>query len=321
MRRPLGSTNLSLFPIAFGAGPIAGLMTAGDSESMFRRQLDVLARAIDGGIDWFDTAAGYGDGRSERALGRVLWELDARHRVRVATKVRLTASDLEDIPAAVERSLRESLDRLRVPRVALLQLHNSITDRRGQLPTSLAVDDVLRPGGVLDGLERVRRLGLAERIGLTGLGESRAVEQVVRTGRFHTLQLPFNALSLAFPQETDSPIGELPPVPIISLCASLGMGVFAIRVFAGGALALAPPSDYTHVTKFFTLDVYQRDLERAQSLVPQLPPGMSLPEFAVRKVLSYPGVSAAILGFGTPREIDVALRGIDCVDPDEKMSH
>ncbi|MCY2962253.1 MAG: aldo/keto reductase, partial [Planctomycetota bacterium] len=297
------------------------LMTAVDSEAMFRRQLDVVARAIEGGIDWFDTAAGYGDGRSERALGRVLQELDARHKVQVATKVRLTASDLEDIPEAVERSLRESLDRLRLPRVALLQLHNSITDRRGQLPTSLAVDDVLGPGGVLDGLERVRRLGLTELVGLTGLGESRAVEQVIRTGRFHTLQLPLNALSLAFPQESDSAIGELPPAPIIALCASLGMGVFAIRVFAGGALALAPPSEYTHVTKFFTLDVYQRDVERARKLVHQLPQGTSLPEFAVRKVLSYRGVSAAILGFGSPSEIDEALRGIDGADPEEKMSH
>src|SRR5262245_60967677 len=167
--RVLGSTGLRVSVLAFGAGPVPATMTSNDPAA----QVQVVRRAIDSGINWFDTAAGYGNGKSESALGAVLSELGAAERIHVATKVRLADDQLGDIPGSVRKSVGQSLSRLRLPRVTLLQLHNSITARRGDEPTSLTPADVLGP--VLDELERLKAKGLLGHIGLTGIGQPGAM--------------------------------------------------------------------------------------------------------------------------------------------------
>src|SRR4051794_39714821 len=106
--RTLGKTGIQVSALSFGCGPISTLLV-GDDEA---RQRAVIARAIECGVNWFDTAATYGNGQSEGNLGRVLEELNAASRVHVATKVRLTSEDLTDIRGAVRRSVDASLARL-----------------------------------------------------------------------------------------------------------------------------------------------------------------------------------------------------------------
>ena len=67
--RPLGNTGIQVSVVSFGAGPIAGLMT---SPQRADDQLRTIARAIELGVNWFDTAATYAEGRSEECLGRAL---------------------------------------------------------------------------------------------------------------------------------------------------------------------------------------------------------------------------------------------------------
>ena len=69
--RPLGKTGLAISALSFGAGPISTLMVGHDQDL----QLAVVDRALRVGVNWFDTAATYGAGQSERSLGRVLEEL------------------------------------------------------------------------------------------------------------------------------------------------------------------------------------------------------------------------------------------------------
>ena len=80
-RRPLGRTGLSVPEIGFGCGPTAGLMVRGDAET--RR--DVVARALELGIDYFDTAPAYGGTLSEQNLGETLRALGAKPLI--ATKI------------------------------------------------------------------------------------------------------------------------------------------------------------------------------------------------------------------------------------------
>jgi aryl-alcohol dehydrogenase-like predicted oxidoreductase len=87
--RPLGTTGIEVSAVSFGAGPISTLMTGDDSA----RQRAVIKRAVEAGVNWFDTATTYGDGQSESNLGRVLEELGAASHVHVATKVRLVGDD------------------------------------------------------------------------------------------------------------------------------------------------------------------------------------------------------------------------------------
>src|SRR5258708_6685714 len=105
-QRPLGNTGLSVSALGFGCGDVGGLMVR---ESPPERERAV-ARAVELGITYFDTAPSYGDGESERNLGQALRALRAD--VQVGTKFRLDEGDRQDVAGAIARSLEASLTRL-----------------------------------------------------------------------------------------------------------------------------------------------------------------------------------------------------------------
>ena len=153
-----------------------------------RRAVD---RALAAGINWIDTAAAYGQGQSEEALGWLL--ADRTEQMHVSTKATINTRDLSDIDGQIEASLTASLQRLRRESVTLLQLHNHIAETtRGR---ALAADEVLKPGGVLDALERLKAQGLIEHIGITALGEPASVKRVIESGRLASAQVYFNMLN------------------------------------------------------------------------------------------------------------------------------
>ena len=113
--RTFGDTGIQVSALGFGCGDVGGLMVRGSVQE----RVDAVARALDAGITYFDTASGYGRGQSEINLGAALRQLKAGPVV--GTKVRLMPEDLDDIPAAVVRSVENSLARLGVERVDLIQ--------------------------------------------------------------------------------------------------------------------------------------------------------------------------------------------------------
>lgn len=298
--RPLGRTGLKVPAVAFGAGPVSGLMTGTD----FPAQLATVRRAIERGVHWFDTAPGYGNGASETNLGRVLTELSASATFPVATKVRVPPEALDNPDEYVRRSVEESLQRLRVPRVALLQLHNGLTGARDEEPAAVTPRDALRAA---EAMLRVRDAGLVQHIGLNGTGDPTAMREVVRSGLFDTIQVPFNALNPTAGSPTPLD-GETDYGNIIADCTAQRMGIFAIRVFAGGALFGQTPSAHTLKTPYFPLALYQRDLERAKQMRERILGRFTPTEFALRFVLSHVGVSSAIIGFGSPAHVDELAR-------------
>ena len=296
--RPLGSTGLEVSEISFGAGPVAGLMTGTD----FEQQLQVLQTAFDTGINWIDTAAGYGNGASERALGSALQQLDSRQHIQIATKVRIQRHSSASICEQIRTGITDSLQRLQRPHVTLLQLHNAITDQPDQEPFSLTPEEVLGPAGVAAAFSELRRAGLIRCCGLTGTGSPTSLRRVLNSGLFDTLQIPFNRLN-------PSAGVSLPPdsVPVdygnlLADCQRLQMGAFAIRVLAGGAIAGRPPSAHTLTTPFFPLSLYEQDLRQAQTLPEATRPDTAVPQ-AIRFVLKHPAVCSAIIGFAEPDEI------------------
>jgi len=316
--RSLGSTGLDVSVIAFGAGPVSQLLVGDQADA----QRATVEAAVTAGVNWFDTAATYGEGRSEKNLGRTLAELHLADRVNVATKVRIMPHELGAIAATARNSVLASLRRLRVERVTLLQVHNSITGVAGAQPTSLTPAHVLAPGGLLDEIKKLQREGLVQHLGLTGLGEPAALCEVIDSGQFASVQIPYNLLNDSagrdVPSDTtcesedscaesvDSTDHEANYGNVIGHCARHGMGVFAIRVLAGGALADRPPSPHTLKTPFFPLALYERDRRRAEDLARCLPSGVTLPEAAVRFALSHPQITSAIIGLATPAEVAAA---------------
>jgi aryl-alcohol dehydrogenase-like predicted oxidoreductase len=290
----LAKTGVGISAIAFGAGPVSGLMTSDSA----REQLATVERAITRGINWFDTAATYGAGQSESSLGDALADLQTGNDIHVATKVRLAAEDLVDIKEAVKRSVAASLRRLRRKRVTLLQVHNSITRQRGDLPTSIMVEDVIGRGGMLEAFEELRAQGLVGHFGLTGMGDGESLRQVMQQGPWSSIQVNEHAL-------IRRPLG---PESLLAACAENGVGVLAIRVFAGGALSGQPPSAHTLKTPFYPLPIYERDQANAQAIDRLLPETLTLPEVAIRHVLNSGYVTTAIIGFATPNQVDDAIR-------------
>lgn len=305
--RVLGRTGIRISALSFGAGPVSTLMVGDDAQ----RQLAVIEHALQRGVNWFDTAATYGNGQSEQNLGPVLEETGAAARVHVATKVRLTADDLGDIRSAVRRSMEQSLSRLRLPCVSLLQLHNSITRLRGDEPTSITPADVLGRGGVLAAFQELQTDGLIRHLGLTGIGQPPALAEVVRSRQFDTMQVPYHLLNPSAGREMDAGFSEVNYGNIISDCADAAMGVLAIRTLAGGALAGNPPSPHTFKTPFFPLALYDRDRQRAARLQERLGPSRRLPQEAIRFALAHPHIHSALIGFADTRQIDEALEAIN----------
>ena len=86
--RSFGRSGLSLSALGFGCGAVGGLMVRGAPADQER----TVARALDVGVNYFDTAAVYGNGESEKNLGRVLAALKPKEAV-VASKVRLPSAE------------------------------------------------------------------------------------------------------------------------------------------------------------------------------------------------------------------------------------
>lgn len=303
--RRLGRTGLLVSEISFGAGPVSGLMTGTDSE----RQVAVLKTAVQCGINWIDTAAGYGHGNSERSLGAALHELDPHEQIHIATKIRILRTSAVTVRQQIENGVTESLQRLRRSQITLLQLHNAVTEQPDQEPFSLTPEDVLQPDGVAAVFAELQQSGTITCCGLTGTGQPQALRQVLYSRQFDTLQIPYNRLnpSAGIVLTTDS--SQTDYGNLLDDCAKLDLGAFAIRVLAGGAIAGNPPSTHTLTTPFFPLSLYQQDLQRARSIAAAEPPSEAVPQ-AIRFVLQHPAVCSAIIGFAEPREVLQACEAV-----------
>jgi aryl-alcohol dehydrogenase-like predicted oxidoreductase len=305
--RTLGATGLRVSALAFGAGPVPALMTSDDRH----RQQETLRRALESGINWIDTAATYGNGLSEDGLGRSLRKLNALGDVHIATKVRLVASDLNNIEAKIRESVAGSFKRLGLSYVTLLQLHNSITVDRDDQPTSVTPADILGPQGVLTAFRNLQDEGSIGHFGLTAIGHVDSLRKVINSGHFATIQVPYNLLNPSAGETVSADFAEVNYGNLIEDCGHQGMGVFAIRVLAGGAMAGQPPSDHTYKTEFFPLDLYQRDQRQSEKTNELLASPANMTEHAVRFVLSHSNISSAIIGFGDASHVDDAVTYLD----------
>ncbi len=137
-----------------------------------------VSLALEAGIDHFDTAADYGDGRSEEHLGR--WMDGIRDRIFLSTKTGKREGD------AARRSIEASLERLRVDNVDLIQLH-AVGDLED-------LDRATGPGGALEAALRARDEGLVGAVGITGHGhEAPATHlEALRRHPFDTVMTPWN---------------------------------------------------------------------------------------------------------------------------------
>lgn len=228
-KRRLGRTGLEVSELVFGGGWVGGILIHQDDAT----KLKAMRRALDAGVNFIDTAAIYGQGQSEEALGWLLKEVDQHPYL--ATKFRLDLTAMDDLSGQIERGVEASLKRLQRSSVDLLQLHNQI----GPVTTdqSIGIDHILGEQGVADTLDRLRKSGVTRSIGITGLGDTEACCQVIASDRFDTAQIYYNMLNPSAGQPMPAGWEGYDFGTLIKTCLEHDVGVMNIRVFAAGVLA------------------------------------------------------------------------------------
>ena len=311
--RRFGRSGIEISEIAFGGGRSGGILIDADDDTKRR----AVREALDHGINWFDTAPQYGQGKSEEALGWLLAEIDDTPYV--STKVMIDGNGLDDIAGQVERSIHESLRKLRRDSVDLLQLHNRIDNEATN--RAITVDHVLGPGGVAEGMERLRDQSLIRYMGLTALGDHRETARVIESGRFDSAQVYYNMLN---PSAARDAMPErwtgFDATGIIAACKKQDMAIMAIRIFAASYLATPERTGRESILTDNT-DA-KSEARMAEALFASLGEELGTrAQTATRFALSNPDVSVAIIGLSDPAHMDDAVAAANMgALPDEAFS-
>lgn len=303
--RTVGRTGIRISEIGFGCGNNAVLMV----KASYAEQLTAVRHALEAGINFFDTAFAYGLGKSEENLGRILNELGADPVI--STKIRLETDALNDVKAATIRAVEAGLQRLKRNRVEFVQLHTRVTSQRGAGKRfTLTPKDVIGANGVIDGFKTMRDRGKVGHFGFSGLGDPKALHELVDSGEFHGFQAYYNLLNPSAGQIVPADFSAPDYGRIIDRAAEKkGMGAFVIRILAACALTAEPSAGGGSSPEPLSPGSdYALDLERAEKVKSALGvDGKKLTQAAIRFGLMNRNVSTVLVGFSNTIHIDEAV--------------
>ncbi|MCH7743200.1 MAG: aldo/keto reductase [Proteobacteria bacterium] len=295
--RDFGTTGLKVSELVFGAGAVGGLLISQDDET--RRKAMTLA--LEAGINWIDTAPSYGNGESEQALGWLLDETDDKPHI--STKFTIDTRN-PDLYGQIEASLQGSLERLKLDKVTLLQLHNPIgaeTDKR-----ILGLSEILKPHGVLDILDEFKSQGMIDHFGITALGDTTAITRVIKSNRIASAQVYFNLLN---------PSAAMTPPPswpyynftgIVDTCFEHGVAPMNIRVFSAGIIATE--KRHGRERPLTIGDTVESETRKAKFLFDHIGEECGTrAQTAIRFSLTYPRFACTIVGLAEIRHLEEAI--------------
>jgi aryl-alcohol dehydrogenase-like predicted oxidoreductase len=285
--RQLGRTDMNVSAISFGAWAIGGFWGAVDDDESMR----ALHAAIDAGVNFIDTADVYGDGRSERLIGRLKRERPA-DTIYVATKAgrQLPSQTLQGYSRGnLTAWIDGSLSRLGVDALDLLQLH---------CPHP-AVYDAPEVFGILDDCVTAGKLRYYG-VSVEAVAEA---ERAIRHPNVQTVQLIFNMFRLKpadafFAAAQDRRIGILARVPLAS-------GLLTGKLTRHSQFAADDHRGFNRHGEMFDKGEtfsgvpYEAALDAVDALRPLVPAGMSFTQFALRWILMFDAVTCAIPGART----------------------
>lgn len=266
-------------------------------------------RAVEAGITLLDLAPSYGRGEAEAVIGEAFGgRLPGG--VRVTTKCQLGSPAPADVFPKLERSLRRSLEALKLPRVDLFFLHSNICPddftypRHGDSQTRWATAWSLYVDAVAPALEGLVRAGLAGAWGITGTGLPKTIMEALRHDlKPAAVQAVANLLDSAGAMRNYDEPAE--PRNIIRTAVNNGVGVLGIRAVQAGALTRAfdrpLPDDHPEASDFARAAPF-RALCRELGEDPAV--------LAHRYALAIPGIDSVILGVKNRAELDAVLAGV-----------
>ena len=305
-QRTLGRTGVKLSVLGFGCGAVGGLMVRGAPADQER----AVAIAVERGINYFDTAAAYGNGASETNVGRVLKLL--KPKIFLGTKFTVLPKDHGRIAAAITASLEASLHRLGRDSVDLFQLHNRIAADGVDRP--LAPELVL--GEVVPALERLRSQGKIRFFGITALGDTAALQRIIDARLLDSAQIVLNILNPSAAQPVPSGFPGQDFAGLLGRAQAAGMGTIGIRILAGGALSGSVerhPIGVERLEPIASGPDYATDVGRARRLEVLVKEGYATDtiEAALRFVIAQPTLTTALVGTSTVGQLEHAIAAVE----------
>ncbi len=302
-QRTIGRLSWSISEIGYGMFGVGSWAGSNDEES-----LESLQLAADLGCTFFDSAWGYGQGRSDRLLGELVRANPEKHLIN-ATKVppknfrwpTRRGDRIEEAfpPDHIREYAEKSLGHLKLARIDLLQFH--------VWEDAWAQDD-----GWQRAVDDLRREGLVAAIGLSlNRWEPWNSLETLRTGLIDTVQVIYNIFDQA-------PEDELFP-----LCRELGIGVIARVPFDEGTLtgnltleSSWPEEDWRNT--YFVPENLTSSVTHGDALKPIVPEGMTMPEMALRFILSNADVTTVIPGMRSEQHVrsNIAASDAGPLDPE-----
>lgn len=294
--RAFGRTGWQVSEIGYGMWGMGGWSGSDDDES--RRS---LARAAELGCNFFDTAWAYGRGHSEKLLGQ-LARAHPHRRLFTATKIPPKNGQWPARPGCpldeafprdhIREYTERSLKNLGLDSVDLIQFHvwddSWAEDARWQK----AVDDLKREG-------LIRAIGIS-----INRWEPENALRALRTGLVDAVQVIYNLFD-------QNPEDELFPA-----CRQLNVAVIARVPFDEGTLTGTltldsqwPEGDWRNT--YFVKENLTASVARAEALRSLIPPGMTLPDLALRFILANPDVCTIIPGMRKPAHVEANLAASD----------
>jgi aryl-alcohol dehydrogenase-like predicted oxidoreductase len=296
--RLLGRTGMKVSEISFGAWAIgASWGQVDDKES-----LAALNKAVDLGVNFFDTADVYGNGRSERLIGRLLRE--RKETIYVATKAgrKLSPHVAEKYtPLALRKFIEQSLKNLRVEALDLLQLHCP--------PTQVYYTPEL-----FAFLDQMVKAGKLKNYGVSVEKVEEALKAIAYPG-VKTVQIIFNMFrqrpaELFFREAKSRWVGIIARVPLASGMLT-GRMSRATRFRSDDHRAFNRKGQAFDRGETFSGVEYTRGLEAVEELRGIMPQNMTMSQFALRWILMHDAVSCAIPGAKRPTQVEENCRAAD----------
>jgi 1-deoxyxylulose-5-phosphate synthase len=289
--RPLGRTGVMVSSLCLGAMNFGGPTNEEDS-------LAILNRALEGGINFIDTANAYNGGESERIVGRFLQESARRDQIVLATKVysRMGAEPNEGGASRyhIIKACEDSLRRLQTDHIDLYQLHRP--------PLTIPQDETLMAFDHLVQAGKVLYIGCSTHPAWMVM-EALAISERLTLARYISEQPPYNLLDRRIENE------------LVPLCQKYGLAILPWSPLAGGVLAGRyasgtpfPEGSRASRWDFFSARVTQRGLDVTEVVAKMAQErGMTPSQLSLLWVKDQPGITAPIIGPRSLAHLEDAL--------------
>lgn len=283
--RKFGPTELHVTPLCVGTSGLSSMPQTFGYEVSEERALATLRAAFHSPINFMDTAAGYGDGASERLIGMVLGELGGElpDGYVLATKVDRDSMTGDFSGEQAKRSIERSLQLLGLDYIQILFLHD---------PEVTTFENIMQPGGAVDVMKRYQEEGVVGHLGVAG-GPVALMMRYCETGAFEAV-LTHNRYTLL----------NRAAEPLLQMATQRGMAILNAAPYGGGMLSRGP-DEFPRYAYRAADEVTLERAHKMQAICNEY--GVPLAAAALQFSMRDPRIVSTVVGVTKPERIEQTL--------------